>query len=107
MEIIIAKLISGDIVVGKRNGDYIDCCVGLRVIQKSPSQIETHLMPMLHPFSDEFINVEIKNVIYYAPTNKELSDQYIQATSNIIISPKTNLANISSSNITPFTPRRK
>ena len=106
MDIIVARIVTGDIVVGKKTAIGIEKCIALRIVQKSPTQIETHVMPLLHPFSDEFIDIDYDKIVFSAKASKELSTQYIQSTSTIEIVPNVDLSKINS-NITPFAPRRK
>lgn len=107
MEIIIAKLITGEIIIGNRTDDDIKSCISLRTIQKSPTQVETHLAPLLHPFSDDFLNIEFDKVVYFSKANKNFIDQYNRVTSPILITPSIDVSKLKQTNITDFVPRRK
>jgi len=106
MEIIVARIITGEIVVGKKTDMGIGECIALRVVQKSQTEIESHLMPLLHPFSDKFIDIDIDKIVFSAPANNDLINQYSRITSPISIVPSMDLSKLSN-NVTPFNPRRK
>jgi hypothetical protein len=108
MKIIVAKLVTGDVIVGEETDtDIIKKCVGLKAIQKSQTQIETHILPLLHPFSDEFLNVGTEQIVFSTTANKSLEDQYKRLVSNIVLAGSSELSKLNQSNITDFVPRRK
>jgi len=107
MDIIVARTITGEIIIGKKTSSNIEKCVALRVVQSSQTQIETHIVPVLHPFSEELVSIEYDKIIFSALANKELADKYIQSTSGISI--VQNIDTTPKSNITqfPFITRRR
>jgi len=104
MKIIIGKLITGEVIVGEENDNIIKKCLTLRPVQSPSNQIATHILPLLHPISDEFIDINKEHIVYFGKVNKELEEEYRKITSNIVVASSLDLNNIK--NIKDFSKRK-
>ncbi len=96
-DIRMAKLVSGDIVIGKWSvdGSKIE---DPAVVQTVPTQqgVQMMLMPFGYPFEQKMEGfVETRHVIYeYSNFPEEMSTKYLEASSNLTISSPSDLQNL-------------
>lgn len=88
-EIIFAKLISGDMVIGK-TGEEEGRITSLATLQTVPSQqgVQMMLLPFGYPFEQGFDgSVSADHILYeYQECPEELKVKYMEATTNLTLS---------------------
>lgn len=88
-DICMVKLITGEMVIGKRNAEA-QTITDPAILQTVPTQqgVQMLLMPYGYPFEQEFTgSLSEKHVIYaYKNCPEELKDKYLEATSNLTLS---------------------
>lgn len=88
-DICMVKLITGEMVIGKRDAEK-KTINDPAVLQTVPSQqgVQMLLMPYGYPFEQAFTgSLSEEHVIYaYAKCPEELKDKYLEATSNLTLS---------------------
>ena len=88
-EIIFAKLISGDMVIGK-TGETEGRITDIATLQTVPSQqgVQMMLLPFGYPFEQDFDgSVSQEHVLYlYKECPEELKTKYLEATTNLTLS---------------------
>lgn len=88
-DICMVKLITGEMVIGKRNKDA-RTIKDPAILQTVPTQqgVQMLLMPYGYPFENEFTGeLSETHVIYaYSDCPEELKTKYLEATSNLTLS---------------------
>jgi len=88
-DICLVKLISGEMVIGKRDAEK-KTINDPAILQTVPTQqgVQMLLMPYGYPFEQEFTgSVSDEHVIYaYKECPEELKGKYMEATSNLTLS---------------------
>ncbi|MBQ7457018.1 MAG: hypothetical protein IJS54_05405 [Desulfovibrio sp.] len=87
-EVRLAKLVNGELVLGKYDKDK-DCLNEVAILQVIPTQqgVQMLLLPYGHPFESKFVaSIACKHIVYlYSELPKEIENKYIEAVSNITI----------------------
>jgi hypothetical protein len=84
-DIKIYRLITGETVIGKDDGEEIKDAYMMRLVQKSETEVQTIMTPYFAPLSDKKVNIKLSSVLTSVEVNEEISQKYQQVTSNIII----------------------
>ncbi len=88
-DICMVKLITGEMVIGKRDAEK-KTITDPAVLQTVPTQqgVQMLLMPYGYPFEQDFTGeLSFNHVIYtYKKCPEELKDKYLEATSNLTLS---------------------
>ena len=88
-ETILAKMISGEIVVGKtsdENPDYIEETFLVDFKPSEDGRVGIQLLPYMYPFEQKGATLEFVDTIYTCECPAELEKAYIEASSGIIMS---------------------
>jgi len=85
MNIKINKLVDGSIVIGNTDNDYIKDAFEI-VVTRTEQGVGVSFLPLLFPFNTSMsgINILTSKVMVSIDAPKDMEDQYIKATSNII-----------------------
>ena len=86
-QIVIAKVRTGELVVGKKTEIDIEECVQVKLVPKSPQNVEIAMAPFFPMLSDDFVTISLTDIITYATPVKDLEQKYLESISNIIIAP--------------------
>lgn len=96
-EVILVKLISGDMVLGKKSEDG-KTIKDPAILQTVPSQqgVQMMILPFGYPFETEIEGeVETRHVLYeYKTFPEELKSKYTEAVSNLTLSTAGDLQNL-------------
>lgn len=88
-DIILAKLINGETVLGKRDAEK-NAIVDPALLQTVPTQqgVQMVILPFGYPFEQEFAGeIAMSHVLYeYKNFPEELKSKYTEATSNLTLS---------------------
>lgn len=84
MEIIIARLVSNTLVVGKKTETHIKDAVSLNPkIHQERHAIELKFIPFMFPISMELIDIPIDKSIAHIPAPDDLKTKYLEMSSGI------------------------
>jgi hypothetical protein len=96
-EIILVKLINGDLVLGKQGEDETKIIEPAQ-LQTVPSQqgLQMIILPFGYPFETEITGeIDTKHVLYHFQTcPEELKSKYMEASSNLTLSSAGDLQNL-------------
>ena len=85
MSVILAKIRTGEVVIGKELSTGISDCLMVRNRQVSPTKIETMLTPVFMMMSDELVSYKNEDIITRATPVSDLEAEYTRSTSSIIL----------------------
>jgi hypothetical protein len=91
-EIVIAKLITGETVVGKFTDSYketLEEVFNIMMMPTAQGEMGMNIVPYMMPFTDKGTPLDSKFIVTSMDAPEELQKVYLQATSGIIL-PKTN-----------------
>lgn len=95
-DIRLVKLINGDMVLGKSDGDKLKDVATLQMIPTQQGGIQMILLPFGYPFENEIGGEISKDHILYEYKNvpEDLKNKYIEAASNLTMSTAGDLKNL-------------
>lgn len=91
-EIVIAKLITGESVVGKytdTHREFLDEVFNIMMMPTAQGEMGMNIVPYMMPFTDKGTPIDAKFIVTTIDAPEELQKVYLQATSGIIM-PRTN-----------------
>lgn len=89
MEVMLAKLSTGEMIIGELKDDIIHKCLQLRPVPVAQNQIQIAMAPVFAGVSEEMVDINIDNcVVQTMNVPKEVSDKYVEFRSGLIISSK-------------------
>ena len=83
--IVIARLITGETVIGKLDGEYLRNVISIMMMPSGNGQMGITLVPYMMPFSDEEVDLDVKYIVYSSTANSDMEASYIKATTGLII----------------------
>lgn len=89
-EIVVVKLCTGEIVIGKHTGINPDFIKEAFLVNFAPShdgRVGIELIPYMFPFQTVGADINIKHSILKIHCPKELENAYIETTTGIIVAP--------------------
>lgn len=85
MDIILGKLTTGEMVIGKKDDNGIKDAIQLRPKMTSQTSIEIAMAPLFPMFSEDFVFIKNEHIICTAVPAEDISKKYLQAVSGIQI----------------------
>lgn len=104
-KIVIAKVRTGEVVVGKLVGDTLEKCIQAKPMPVSQQQMQIAMAPFFPMMSDDFVDINMKDIIATAKPVKDLEDKYVESVSGIVIASAGNIPTMPGTNVTQM--RRK
>jgi hypothetical protein len=90
MNVKIAKLITGETVIGILKDDFLDDVYLVMMMPKQNGEMQVQLAPYMMPFTDQGSCLANKFLVSTVDCPADFEKTYLQATSNIVI-PQSNL----------------
>lgn len=85
MAVILAKIKTGEVVIGKEIATGISECLMVRNRQASPTKIETMLTPVFMMMSDDLVSYKTEDIITKATPVSDLEVEYTRSTSSLVL----------------------
>jgi hypothetical protein len=104
-EIVIAKVRTGEVIIGKLVGEKIEKCIQAKPMPISQQQMQIAMAPFFPMMSDDFVDIDMKDIITTAKPVKDLEDKYLESVSGIVIASGGSIPTMPGTNITKL--RRK
>jgi len=87
MAVILAKIRTGEVVIGKEISSTggISECLMVRNRQVSPTKIETMLTPVFMMMSEDLVSFKIEDIVTKATPVSDLEAEYTRSTSSLVL----------------------
>ena len=84
MDVIVARIVSGEMVIGKKTETGIKECLAVRNKPVSQTEIQTMLTPVFIMMSADLVEYKNEHIVTTAKPDSELEKEYLKSTSSII-----------------------
>lgn len=104
MNIVLAKLISGEMIIGclYEPDNKIAKCMQLKPIPTGQNQVQIAMAPVFAGLTEDLVDIDMSKIITYTHNcPKDISDKYTEFRTGLVITPNMP-KNITSNNITPL-----
>ena len=87
MDVIVAKLISGEIVIGENKGEFIDNVGLLQIIPDMNGSMQIAILPYGFPLEEKFTaKISNKYIIYiYSEYDPKIKQEYLKVKTGLTI----------------------
>lgn len=87
MKYVLAKLVSGDIVIGKLypNSEHLEDTYEIQIMPDEQGNMGVAMMPLLYPFVKDGQTVDVSRIMTQEDCPQNLINSYVQMTSGIQI----------------------
>lgn len=104
-QIVIAKVRTGEIIVGKKTEDKIEKCIQVKPMPVSQQQMQIAMAPFFPMMSDDFVDIDMKDIVTTGKPVADLEEKYRESVSGLVIAKGGSIPTMPGSNITQM--RRK